>query len=294
MNRVHQMINSRAISNLKLTGNGIGVAVLDSGIVRHPDFDGRLHPQKDFVRWEKGWYDDYSHGTHVAGIIGGSGKMSYGRFRGMAPECRLLSLKVLDRKGEGTVDIMLEALEWLRIHHEEYGIRLVNISVGGLPEEGRAEDSQLVQAVERLWSCGLTVVVAAGNEGPGEGTITTPGNSRKVITVGSCDDHLSLGRNLMTDYSGRGPTMECIMKPEIVAPGQMVKSCANRGNAYTMKSGTSMSAAVVTGALALLMEKEPDLTNREIKLRLYQRTADLGWSPRRQGWGMLDMGKLLR
>ena len=293
MNRVHRMINSKAISRLKLTGKGIGVAVLDSGIARHADFEHRLYQQKDFVRGKSGWYDDYSHGTHVAGIIGGSGKMSYGRFCGMAPECRILSLKVLDRKGDGSVDVMMEAVDWLQSHHEEYGIRLVNISVGGLPEEYENEDSQLVRAVERLWACGLTVVAAAGNEGPGEGTITTPGISRKVITVGSCDDHLQLGTGSLTDYSGRGPTRNCIMKPEIVAPGQMVRSCSNRGNGYAIKSGTSMSAAVVTGALALLMEKEPELTNREIKLRLYRRASDMGWSPRRQGWGMLDMGRLL-
>jgi len=293
MNRVHQMINSKAVSRLKLTGKGIGVAVLDSGIVRHPDFDSRLYPQRDFVWGKRGWYDDYSHGTHVAGIIGGSGKMSYGRFCGMAPGCKILPLKVLDRKGNGCVDIMLEALEWLQAHCEEYGIRLVNISVGGSPGEDEKEESELVRGVERLWSCGLTVVAAAGNEVPQEGTITTPGISRKVITVGSCDDHLRRGKNILTDYSGRGPTKNCIMKPEIVAPVQMVKSCSNRGNGYTIKSGTSMSAAVVTGALALLMEKEPELTNREIKLRLYRRAADLGWSSRRQGWGMLDVGRLL-
>ena len=97
----------------------------------------------------------------------------------------------------------------------------------------------------------------------------------------------------MINYSGRGPTENCILKPEIVAPGQMISSCSPRKNGYTIKSGTSMSAAVVTGALALLLEKEPELTNKEVKLRLYQLAIDMGWPARRQGWGKLDVGRLL-
>ena len=293
MYRVRQTVNCGAAERWHLTGRGIGVAVLDSGIVRHWDFDDRVYPMQDFVNRKNGWYDDHSHGTHVAGIIGGSGRMSGGRLKGMAPGCRILPIKVLDQKGDGKIPAMLRALEWLRSHHEEYGIRLVNISVGAVPAEDSGEGSELIRSVEETWSCGLVVVTAAGNEGPREGTITTPGISRKVITVGTSDDYIRVGKSTMVNYSGRGPTDSCILKPEIVAPGQHISSCSHKRNGYTIKSGTSMSAAVVTGALALLLEKEPAMTNKDVKLRLYSRALDLGWSTRRQGWGMLDVRRLL-
>lgn len=293
MYRVRQMVNGAAADRLHLTGKGVVVAVLDSGIVRHRDFDNRLYPMVDFVNRRKGWYDDHSHGTHVAGIIGGSGRMSGGRFCGMAPGCRILPIKVLDGRGDGKLPTMIRALDWLREHWEEYGIRLVNISVGATPSEDSGEKSELIRAVEEVWSCGLVVVTSAGNEGPAEGSITTPGISRKVITVGACDDNVRTGKHNMVNYSGRGPTDCCVMKPEVVAPGQNITSCSSRGNGYTVKSGTSMSAAVVTGALALLLEKEPEMTNKEVKLRLYCRAADLGWPARRQGWGMIDVKRLL-
>ncbi|MBQ8815033.1 MAG: S8 family peptidase [Lachnospiraceae bacterium] len=294
MYRVRQTVNCVAAEKWRLTGRGVGVAVLDSGIVTHRDFDDRLYPMRDFVNGRTGWYDDHSHGTHVAGIIGGSGRMSYGRLCGIAPGCRILPIKVLDHKGNGKIPIMLNALEWLREHYKEYEIRLVNISLGAVPEEDSGEGSELIKSVEATWACGLTIVTAAGNEGPEEGTITTPGISRKVITVGTCDDDRRIGKGTMVNYSGRGPTESCILKPEIIAPGQMISSCSNRNDGYTIKSGTSMSAAVVTGALALLLEKEPKLTNKEVKMRLYQRAVDLGWPARRQGWGRLDVGRLLR
>ena len=186
-----------------------------------------------------------------------------------------------------------EFLSEVRNHHKEYGIRLVNISVGAVPAEDSGEGSELIRSVEETWSCGLVVVTAAGNEGPREGTITTPGISRKVITVGTSDDYIRVGKSTMVNYSGRGPTDSCILKPEIVAPGQHISSCSHKRNGYTIKSGTSMSAAVVTGALALLLEKEPAMTNKDVKLRLYSRALDLGWSTRRQGWGMLDVRRLL-
>ena len=153
----------------------------------------------------------------------------------------------------------------------------------------------LVRGVDAAWDDGLVVVVAAGNNGPGRMTVTTPGISRKVITVGCSDDdkEVNVMGTRMVDYSGRGPTGACICKPEILAPGAAIISCCNEDCRYSVKSGTSMSTPIVAGAIALLLEKYPDMTNRDVKLRLRERAVDLGLPKNRQGWGMLDVERLL-
>ena len=126
-------------------------------------------------------------------------------------------------------------------------------------------------------------------------TITTPGISRKVITVGCSDDYkeVNVMGNRMVDYSGRGPTGACICKPDIVAPGCAIISCANREGAYQTKSGTSMSAPIVSGAAALLLSKYPDMKNVEVKLRLLMSADDMGKDANIQGRGLLNIEKLL-
>ena len=299
MNRVRQLIGMEERSVWKYTGHGVGVAVLDTGIYPHPDFGRRLMVFKDILNGRRAPYDDNSHGTHVMGVLGGSGESSDGLYAGVAPECRLVGIKVLDSRGNGSVSNLLKGLKWLREHKEEYGIRIVNISVGSVPRRETGEDSALVRGVEEAWAEGLVVVVAAGNEGPSAHSVTTPGISRKVITVGSSDDHYAVEvcGSSMIHYSGRGPTVGCVCKPDIVAPGASVVSCNAMSRrdkrAYGVKSGTSMATPVVSGALALLLEKEPDMTPKEVKLRLMKRAVDLGLPRNQQGWGMLHVGRLL-
>ena len=288
------------MKNGKWTGKGIGICFLDTGIVAsHPDFDRRVTGFMDFVKGRTIAYDDNGHGTHVAGLAAGSGRASGGRVMGIAPESHLVSLKVLDKKGNGTVETVTAGLNWLSLHHEEWGIRIVNISVGAMPKNEDEEHSSLVQMVEKVWDSGLVVVVAAGNLGPKQGSITTPGISRKVITVGCFDDTKAtdVGGTRLIHYSGRGPTGVCIVKPEIVMPGTGQVSCNalyGRGQrAYCIKSGTSMATPVVSGAIALLLEKEPELTNAEVKLRLKGACESLGLPMSHQGWGRLNIAKLL-
>ena len=118
-------------------------------------------------------------------------------------------------------------------------------------------------------------------------TITTPGISRKVITVGCSDDHkeVDVMGSRMVDYSGRGPTLACVCKPDIVAPGSGIVSCCNEPGRYFSKSGTSMSTPLVSGAIALLLEKNPDMSNKDVKLRIRERAVDLGLPHNQQGWG---------
>ena len=278
-----------------ITGKGVGVAVLDTGIYLHEDLKGKIQGFKDFVHGKKLPYDDNGHGTHVSAMIAGSGAASGGIFKGIAPGSRILGIKVLDRKGNGYSSDVLAGISWILERKEKLGIRILNISVGACSKRGMSENSALVKGVNRAWDAGLVVVVAAGNNGPRTMSITTPGISRKVITVGCSDDdrEVLVGGNRMVDYSGRGPTAACICKPDLVAPGCSVVSCSSRADKYTIKSGTSMSTPIVSGAVALLLERFPDMTNKDVKLRLRESSVDIGLPRNQQGWGLLDVGKMI-
>lgn len=296
MNRVRQKLHAEEAYRRGLTGKGINVAILDTGICRHPDFGDRILGFYDFVNRKNSIYDDASHGTHVAGILGGSGRSSGGIYRGIAPECGLISLKVLDQWGQGKLEHLLAALEWVKNHHSEYGIRILNISAGTTKEEGDRDSFRLVRCVEEVWNAGVTVIVAAGNQGPESESITVPGNSRKVITVGSADGFSRRPRWGNASYSGCGPTQACICKPEFVVPGTEIVSCHSnwqRGRCYAVKSGTSMAAPAVAGCAALVLQQEPDLSNIQVKMRLKSCAVDLGLPRNRQGWGMPDLRRLI-
>ena len=245
------------------TGKGIGVCILDTGIYEHIDFTGRIWTFYDFLDFKRRPYDDNGHGTHVAGLVAGDGTASMGKYRGAAPGCGIIALKVLDRYGNGSQDDVLRALRWIREYRQQYRIRVVNISVGTTCNSKR-NHARLLESVEQLWDEGVVVVTAAGNQGPRPGSITAPGSSKKVITVGSSD--LLEGRSAI---SGRGPTAECVCKPDIVAPGNKIMSCVpGKPYSYGVKSGTSMSTPLVTGAIACALEKNPALTNTDIKTML--------------------------
>ncbi len=284
-----------------VNGHGVGVAVLDTGICFHPDFDHRIVAFHDVIQYKNFPYDDNGHGTHISGILGGSGKSSHGDFAGIAPGCNIISVKILDHHGNGNTEDVLRGIDWVLQNQQRYNIRIMNISVGTLPKAGETEKSLLIKAVDRAWDAGIVVVCAAGNNGPGPRTITTPGISRKVITVGSSDDQIYIdttGRR-KNNYSGRGPTPFCICKPDVVAPGSDIYSCNSRygrraGSFYVSKSGTSMSTPVVSGAIALLLNRYDYLTNVDVKLLLRERCDDLGLPHSQQGWGKLNVERLLQ
>ena len=272
----------------QLTGKGVGVAVLDTGIYPHMDFGNRITGFYDFVSYQKRPYDDNGHGTHVAGILAGDGHASGGKYTGIAPGASIVALKVLDRMGNGSRDTLLQAFLWLERHGREYGIRIVNISVGTTCSS-KNQDDRLLNGVDALWDQGLVVVAAAGNKGPCPGSITAPGCSKKIITLVSSD--MINGKEAV---SGRGPTFECVFKPDIVAPGYRITSCSSGSAAgYGIKSGTSMSTPFVSGAIALLLEKYPEMTNREIKMRLKECADDMGLPKNQQGWGKFNRKRFL-
>jgi serine protease AprX len=302
-------VNAQVGWLLGYTGAKIGVAVIDSGMMTGlPDFGGRVVYSQSFVSGNAGTADQYGHGTHVAGIVGGNGKQSTGSsftytFKGIAPNVNLINLRVLDQKGQGTDSAVISAINWAITNKAKYNIRVINLSLGRPVYESYTLDP-LCQAVEKAWKTGIVVVVAAGNEGRnnsantnGYGTITAPGNDPYVITVGAMN---TMGTNSRADdkiasYSSKGPTLyDHIVKPDIVAPGNRINSLYTAGltlpntfpaneipnslyvvngnttssSVYYQLSGTSMAAPMVSGTVALMLQQNSALTPDQVKARL--------------------------
>lgn len=281
-------------------GSGVTIAVLDTGVGGHPDLAGSLLCFRDFVENRRMVYDSNGHGTHVCGILCGDGRMSAGRYRGMAPGARLVVGKVLDQKGEGTVEAMLEGIGWILEIRGKYGIRILNISVGIGDLKEKRKERALHEKLGEVWDSGILVVCAAGNKGPGDGTISGVGGN-KVVTVGCYDgDCVRNNPERCEVYSGRGIPGSPLRKPDLVAPGTDIISCNafcrgrwDGGSVYVAKSGTSMAAPIVSGAAALLFQKYPHMTNEECKQKLQFSAVDMGLPWNQQGWGMLNVGRLL-
>jgi serine protease AprX len=290
---------------LGLTGAGIGIAIIDSGIASwHDDLtntSSKLYPYGnqrvkkfvDFVGNRTAPYDDDGHGTHVAGIIAGNGYDSDGKKMGAAPDASLIVLKVLDSNGNGTVSNIIAALNWVLANRTTYNIRVVNMSVGAAIHESAYTDP-LTLAAKRVVDAGIVVVGAAGNFGtntaglPQYGGISAPGNAPWVLTVGGSSTNGTPQRNddLMGTYSSRGPTyIDFGAKPDLVAPGTGTVSLASPGSnlnlanvlallpgtrataslPYLSLTGTSMAAPVVSGVVALMLQANPTLTPNAVK-----------------------------
>ncbi|MCL2699065.1 MAG: S8 family peptidase [Defluviitaleaceae bacterium] len=277
-----------------MSGRGVSIAVLDTGVARVDDLakpQSRLLAFADFVNGKAEAYDDNGHGTHVASIAAGNGYRSKGLYMGIAPGSGIVGVKTLDSGGKGTAVEMLAGLQWTMDNREKYNIRIINLSVGAADFSKR---DPLVRAVEAAWDSGVCVVAAAGNNGPAPGSVTSPGVSRKVITVGASDDAdtVEIEGNAVQNYSGRGPTLDCIVKPDVLAPGADIISAKAEGN-YIKMSGTSMATPIVSGAVALLLERSPGLTPDDVKYMLRICAADLNFPRNQQGCGVLDIGAVL-
>lgn len=304
MDRVKRQLGCSDRIQYDVVSQEICVAVLDTGIGSHPDFEDRIIAFSDFVNDKKDAYDDSGHGTHVAGCIGGSGRLSRGRFSGIAPTCRLCVGKVLDEKGEGSIDSMYQGLLWVMENRLRYRIRVLNISVG-IGESGDGERMDALSGLlDAVCEQGVVVVCAAGNKGPGKGSLSPLGESRRVITVGCHEGgYFGARKDLCENYSGRGSDNLPYRKPDVVAPGTDIMSCNvncyrdRRGNYrdnYIRKSGTSMSTPIVSGAAALFLQKFPYVSSEQVKRQMIFTAKDLYEDGSKQGWGMIDIEKMCR
>ena len=198
MDQVRRKTNATSAYQRHLTGKGVTVAFLDTGISMHPDLQGRILAFRDFQNGKKYPYDDSGHGTHVAGICCGSGQLSRGQYAGMAPGAGIVSAKVLDYHGNGMREQVLSSVSWILKNKNRYHIKILNVSVGAV-NSLEEKNAVLAECMEHAWDAGLVVVVAAGNMGPHAGSVTVPGTNKKVITVGAFDDCIFPGGC----YSGR-------------------------------------------------------------------------------------------
>jgi len=308
-----------------LDGRGVGVAVIDSGITSwHDDLTAAGSPTTqriarfvDFVNSRTSPYDDFGHGTHVAGIVGGNGYDSNGARSGIAPGVTLSVLKVLNASGQGRISHVIAALGFVIDNQSALNIRIVNVSVGAAVSESYTTD-MLARATRRVAERGIVVVAAAGNLGRDSagvtqyGGITAPGNAPWVLTVGASSHNGTVDRtdDVVAAFSSRGPTyIDRGAKPDLVAPGVGTESLSDpdselyrsrsayllRGSVptsylpYLSLSGTSMAAPVVTGTIALMLQANPGLTPNAVKAIL-QYTAEphpeIDWLT--QGAGFLD------
>jgi serine protease AprX len=270
------------------TGRGATVAVLDTGIDNLPDFSGRLIGGVDLTGGRNPFQDSYGHGTFVAGLIAGNGASSAGQYSGEAPGANLVSIKVAGASGTTDLANLILGLQWAVDYKISYGIKVLNMSLG-FQAAMSTVINPLDQAAQAVWDAGIAVVVAAGNSGPFNGTILSPGDDPLVITVGALDDMAtsSLTDDEMCDFSSAGPTSaDGFVKPDLVTSGRSVVSLAapgstiydehpsaRVGSANFVGSGTSFSSAITAGAAALVLAGNPGLTPNQIKARLLGTTS---------------------
>jgi serine protease AprX len=269
------------------TGQGATVAVLDTGIDNLPDFAGRLIGGVDLTNERNPYQDDYGHGTFVAGLIAGNGASSNGRYYGEAPGAKLVAVKVATGDGSSHLGTLLQGVQWVVDNAATYHINVLNMSLGYQPTQSTVTNP-LDQAVEKAWGSGIAVVTSAGNAGPFNGTILSPGDDPLAITVGALDDlaQTTVGNDLMNDFSSAGPTSpDGWVKPDLVSSGRSVVSVAAPGSTvYNQNpsarigsgnfvgSGTSFASAITSGAAALVLADNPGLTPNQVKARLLDTT----------------------
>jgi serine protease AprX len=310
-----RVVNADQVWQQGTSGKGVTVAILDSGVAADPDLvqpTNRILASVNFAD-QRVSSDPGGHGTHVAGIVAGNGTRSAGEFVGIAPQANIVDVRVLSRTGSGRISSVVRGIDWVIAHRSTYNIRVINMSFGA-PVTGSYRTDPLSAAVEIAWRRGLVVVAASGNSGPARDTVLTPGIDPYAITVGATDDAgtLTTRDDSLAWFSAWG-TADANPKPDLVAPGRRIVSIrvqgsaldtlfpdrvitAANGSTYLRLTGTSMSTPVVSGAVALLLERRPDLTPDQVKGLLVSTTQPYGQDslvkppdPAAGGSGLLDV-----
>ncbi|MFF9767076.1 S8 family serine peptidase [Streptomyces sp. NPDC014636] len=275
------------------TGKGVKVAVLDTGVdTTHPDLKDQVVESKNFTPAADAT-DHFGHGTHVASIVAGTGAKSGGKFKGVAPDAKLLNGKVLDDTGSGDDSGILAGMEWAAAQ----GADVINLSLGGYdtPEVDPLEAEVNKLSAEK----GVLFAIAAGNDGPQ--SIGSPGSADAALTVGAVDD-----KDKLADFSSTGPRVgDGAIKPDVTAPGVDITAAAAKGSVidqevgekpdgYLTISGTSMATPHVAGAAAILKQEHPDWGYAELKGALTGSAKGGKYTPFQQGSGRIQVDKAIK
>ena len=325
--RVGTLIDSDLVNKaFGFKGDGVTIAILDSGLnygstyTSHISQDGRGRkisiPKYNAINRRNETHivnnDKNGHGTHIAGIIGSNLLDQGNDYNGIAPNARLVSVKAFDKYGDSRYSVVLDGLNWIFKNRKRYNIKVLNLSIGAEVMSNYWNDPVNL-AVMRLWDEGIVVVTSAGNTGKQKG-IGVPGNNPYVITVGATYDNgtMDLKDDRVLSFSSRGPTYEGFIKPDVVTYGGQLavridprytnarSSDRVSGTSYYRASGTSQSAAVVTGVAALIIQQNPNLSPDDVKCRimssaiLAQNKHQLTYSPFTQGAGMVNAGRAIK
>ncbi|MEV5963281.1 S8 family peptidase [Kribbella sp. NPDC051952] len=270
------------------TGKGVRVAVVDTGIdATHPDFKGQIVASKNFTTDPAG--DGFGHGTHVASTIAGTAAASQGKYKGVAPDAKLVDAKVCDNEGGCEDSAILAGMEWAAVQQKA---RVINLSLGGPDEPGL---DPMETAVNRLTAqTGALFVIAAGNEGPDAGTVSSPGSAASALTVGAVDK-----KDALADFSSRGPLVDGTgIKPDLTAPGVGIVAARAKnaqigepvGQYYLSLEGTSMATPHVAGSAAILLQEHPSWKASELKAALMGTAKPIaGQTAYEQGAGRVDV-----
>lgn len=266
-------------------GSGVGVAVIDTGVNTHLDF--MMPTQRlnfiDFTSNRVDAYDDNGHGTAVASILCGNGLVSGGKYKGIAPLSNLYSLKAISSKGEGSAFSILEAMQWLYDNAYKYNIKVACMSFGANPVVSGLDP--LCLGAEELWKKGIVVVSSAGNDGPSCNTIKSPGKSASIITVGGAE--VDGDKINVAEFSSRGDANKGD-KPDIIAPSTDIMCCDIK-NMYSHFTGTSMSAPIVAGLVAVLLSAYPNLTPNKVKELLIKGAKKVDAKKNEAGYGFVNI-----
>ena len=316
-----------ALQRLGVTGRGVTVAVLDSGLWEHPhlarDSQGqpRIAGRYDAIADSEGGeaFDESGHGTHMSSVLANSeparspdGRPA-GHYKGIAPDVRLVAVKAFNREGSGDMLDIVRGIQWVVDQREALDIRVLNLSFAARPRWPYFLDP-INQALMQAWASGIVLVAAAGNEGPEPMTVGSPGNLPYGITVGAITDSWTVedrSDDYIPDFSSRGPTPMGHIKPDLVAPGGHMAALTRPGSTLTeehpdymistgelVMTGTSQAAALVSGLVALLLQMQPELEPDDVKCLLtssaepaINRDGRLAYSPFVQGRGLVNVSR---
>lgn len=320
------LIGATDLHQLGILGQGVSIAILDSGLWNHPDLEfdskgkARVLARYDATSGKEidDLFDDSGHGTHMTSIAVNSASIQIGneeRYQGVAPDASVIAIKAFDVNGQATLLHLLRAMQWIADNRERFSIRILNLSFASHPRWPYWLDP-VNQAIIRLWQRGVIAVASVGNSGPDPMSVGAPANIPYIISVGAITDSWTptdLSDDFVPLFSSQGPSPLGHVKPDIVAPGGHIEGLTRPGSTLTkdhpdfMKrpdriamTGTSQAAAVASGAIALLLQLEPDLTPDQVKCRLMSSAnpailpdGKLAYSPLKQGSGLINISRAL-